>query len=132
MKVVNYQDVELEEVNVEGAEGTKIRWLISKKDKAPTFAMRMFEVAPGGHTPYHTHNWEHEVFILEGEGVFVTADGEFPFKATDVIYAQPNYYHQFKNVGNVKMKFLCIIPHEEAKKKKKIINPFATGTANNC
>ena len=31
--------------------------------------MRQFELAPGGHTPRHTHAHEHEVFVLEGAGV---------------------------------------------------------------
>ena len=30
--------------------------------------MRQFEVAPGGHTPKHSHGHEHEVFVLEGIG----------------------------------------------------------------
>ncbi|MCD4651924.1 MAG: cupin, partial [Candidatus Cloacimonetes bacterium] len=60
MKVQPYADVTLEDVNVDGADKVKIRWLIAEKDKAANFAMRMFEVEPGGHTPYHQHAWEHE------------------------------------------------------------------------
>ena len=53
-------------VNIEGAKDVEIRWLISKEDGAENFAMRMFELQPGGHTPLHTHPHEHEVFIVEG------------------------------------------------------------------
>ena len=35
----------------------------------------MFEIAPEGYSPLHIHKWEHEVFILEREGVVVT-EGE--------------------------------------------------------
>ncbi len=131
MKLVNYQDVTLEDVNVEGSSATKIRWMISQKDNAPNFALRMFEVGPGGHTPFHQHDWEHEVFVLEGNGAFVTDDGEKPFSTWDVIYVDPNIMHQFKNTGEGMMRFLCIIPHEKPVVKK-VINPFAAGTANNC
>ena len=42
----------------EGVEGVSIRWVISKDDGAPTFAMRVIDVQPGGNTPFHTHDWE--------------------------------------------------------------------------
>ncbi len=131
MKVVQFDDIALENVNIEGALNTKIRWLIGQKDNAPNFALRMFEVEKEGHTPLHSHDFEHEVFILEGQGIFVCSEGEKPFKAWDVIYVDPNIEHQFKNTGEGIMRFLCIIPHEKPKVKK-TVNPFASGTANNC
>ncbi len=136
MKVAPYTDSGLQDVNVEGAKKTKIRWLISDKDNAPNFAMRMFEVSPGGFTPYHSHSFEHEVFVVDGEGVFVTAEKEYPFKAGDVIFADPDLEHQFRNTGKNTLKFLCSVPLEKPKKEEelpyKTINPFASGKANNC
>ena len=70
MKVEKSGNIRKSEVKVKGAEGVGIRWLISKEDGAENFAMRMFELERGGHTPLHTHPHEHEVFIVEGEGVF--------------------------------------------------------------
>jgi quercetin dioxygenase-like cupin family protein len=139
MKLAHFDEVALEPVYAEGSAGTMIRWLVSQKDGAPHFALRMFEVEPGGNTPYHTHNWEHEVYCLQGEGHLVTEAGAQPFKQDDFIYVDPNMMHQFKNVGSGIMKFLCIIPHEElvkkeetAKLKPKQVNPFGSGKANNC
>ena len=133
MKVQPYADVTLEDVNVDGADKVKIRWLIAEKDKAANFAMRMFEVEPGGHTPYHQHAWEHEAFCVEGTGLFVTEDGEIPFAPGDVIYADPEMMHQFRNAGNTLMRFLCIVPiQKKAVKKPATPNPFASGKANNC
>ena len=85
MKLANFKDVKLEDVSVEGAKNTKIRWLISKEENAPNFAMRMFEVEKGGNTPFHKHAWEHEVFVVEGDGLFVTEWGKRPFKAGDLL-----------------------------------------------
>jgi|APSaa5957512622_1039677.scaffolds.fasta_scaffold152812_1 quercetin dioxygenase-like cupin family protein len=136
MKVIHYKDVELEEVTMEGAKKTKIRWLISDKDGAPNFATRLFEVEPGGFTPYHSHSWEHENFVVEGQGALTTEEEEIPFKAGDVIYVHPNMMHNYKNTGDKVLKFLCMVPLETSYKpkeeKKKPINPFATGKANNC
>ena len=130
MYLSNFTDIMLEDVNIEGAKGAKIRWLISEKEGATNFAMRMFEVAPNGNTPYHTHNYEHEVFVLEGEGDIVTKDGAKLMKHGDAIYVAPNEEHQFVNKSEKKLVFLCLIPQEN--KKTKTTNPFASGKANTC
>lgn len=133
MKHSHYKDVALEEVTMDGAKKTKIRWLVSAKDGAPNFAMRMFEVEPGGFTPYHAHEWEHENYILEGEGHLTTENGEIPFKPGDILYVEPHLKHNYVNTGDTVLKFLCLIPNEKPKKvEKKSVNPFATGVANNC
>ena len=110
MKIIDYKEVVAEVANMEGAKGVKVRWLISDKDKAPNFAMRLFEVAPEGHSPLHTHDWEHEVFILEGEGVANNGEKETKIKNGTVLYVVPNEKHQFKNTGSGTLKFLCMIP----------------------
>lgn len=133
MKHMHYMNIPLEEVTMEGAKKTKIRRMVTQKDGAPNFAMRMFEVEPGGFTPYHSHSWEHENFIVEGEGVLTTEDGEVPFKAGDILYVEPNFTHNYKNTGDKILKFLCIIPHDKPQKEKKeTVNPFASGVATNC
>jgi len=131
MKVQHFDNVELEDVDVEGAKGAKIRWLISQQDGAPNFAMRMFEVAPGGHTPYHQHDWEHELYCLSGKGALITERGDIPFAEHDIMYVDPGMMHAFKNVGDDTLKFLCLIPHEKPIVKK-ALNPFADEEANNC
>ncbi len=131
MKVIHYDEVELEDVDVEGAKGAKIRWLIGKKDGAPNFAMRMFEVEPGGHTPFHEHDWEHEMYILSGKGAVKTDRGEIPFAENDVLYMDPKMRHSFKNTGEETLKFLCLVPNKEAPAKKSL-NPFADEEANDC
>ncbi|MHA1833631.1 MAG: cupin domain-containing protein [Candidatus Baldrarchaeia archaeon] len=110
MKVFSYREVKAEEVTEEGAAKTKIRWLIDEKTGAKNFFMRMFEVEPGGYTPLHMHPWEHEIFILEGEGTVVGEEGERKVGPGDVIFIPPNEKHQLKNTGNQKFKFLCLIP----------------------
>ena len=51
MKVVKSGDVAKVTVEVEGAKDVEIRRLICKEDGADNFAMRMFELKPGGCTP---------------------------------------------------------------------------------
>jgi quercetin dioxygenase-like cupin family protein len=112
MKVFNYEKVNAKEVE-DGASRVKIRWLITKDMGAKNFAMRQFEVEPGGYSPLHTHPWEHEVFILEGEGVVFDGEKTTPFKADDVVFIPMEERHQFKNTGRKQLKFLCLIPNEK-------------------
>ena len=67
MRIKNHTEVPANEVTMEGAAGCRVRWLIGEDDQAPNFAMREFEVAPGGHTPKHFHDYEHEVYVLAGQ-----------------------------------------------------------------
>ncbi len=96
--------------NVDVAKNTKIQWLINEKDGANKFFMRLFTVEPNGYSPLHTHNWEHEVFILTGEGKIVLENKEISFKERDVIFVPCNEKHQFVNTGNSNLEFLCSIP----------------------
>lgn len=111
MKVQRHEQVPQNAVTMDGASGCTVRWLIGKQDAAPTFAMRQFEVAPGGYTPKHFHDYEHEVYVLEGEGLVMEGDTEHPLAAGDVVYVVPNEVHQFRNTGTVPLKFLCLVPN---------------------
>jgi len=110
MRVIHPDDVPTGPVETEGAEGVMIQEFITHREGAPTFAMRRFEIAPGGHTPLHTHAWEHEVYILEGEGILRGFEGEKPFRTGDAVLVPPGEEHSFVNTGDSTLKFLCMVP----------------------
>jgi len=117
MKVNHYQDVAQAPVTMEGSSGCQVRWLVDEEQGAPNFAMRQFEVAPGGYTPRHSHPYEHEVFVLEGTGVVSEGDTEHPLAAGDVVFVVPGEVHQFRNTGSTPLKFLCMVPNSSAGQK---------------
>ena len=121
MQIKQTQDVPQSNVTMEGAEGCRVRWLIGEGDKAPNFAMREFEVEPGGHTPKHFHDYEHEVYVLTGAGTIVDGDNERPLAAGDVVFVAPNDVHQFRNTGSSPMKFLCLIPNSATAKNVTVV-----------
>ncbi len=116
MSVQHYEQVAAAPVEMPGSAGCRVRWLLGEKTGAPTFAMRQFEVEAGGHTPKHSHDYEHEVFVLEGTGTLVEGDSQLPLGPGDVVYVRPNEIHQFLNTGGVPLKFLCLIPNSAAGK----------------
>ena len=103
-------EVPKNDVDMEGVEGVRIQVLISKDEGAPNFVMRRFEIDPGGHTPYHQHYWEHEVYVMAGEGVLVGEEGELPLAPDTAAYVAPDDMHNFKNTGSDTFVFLCMIP----------------------
>ncbi|HUE69738.1 MAG TPA: cupin domain-containing protein [Pirellulaceae bacterium] len=117
MKVNHYEQVPQQLVEMEGSQGCSVRWLLGERDGTPHFAMRQFEVAPGGYTPRHFHPYEHEVFVLEGEGVVLEGETPHSLKAGDVVLVKPDEVHQFRNTGDGPLKFLCLIPNSAAGKK---------------
>ncbi len=109
------QQVEPQPMTMDGAAGVSMRLMVGREHAAPNFAMRLFEVAPGGHTPLHQHNYEHEVLILEGQGHVSGSGGNGstvnrPVAPGDAVFIAPNELHQFNNTGNQTLKFVCMVP----------------------
>lgn len=112
-KAIHYSKIKPEKIEETGAKDVKVRWLIKKEDDAPNFAMRLFEIQPGGHTPRHSHQWEHEVFILEGECTVSLEHKEKQVNPGYAILIPPNKTHNLKNTGEKTLKFLCLVPHHK-------------------
>ncbi len=95
-------------------EGIGIRWLIAARDGAPNFAMRVIEVEPGVTFAPHAHPWEHEIYVLEGEGLLLGAEGEQPMAPEQAIFVPPDVLHGYRNIGERTLKFICVIPNPQA------------------
>jgi len=83
---------------------------VGQEDGAPNFAMRVIEVESGHATPYHQHEWEHEVFVLAGEGVVRRDDGESAIGEGCVVFVPGMEMHQFANRGTEPLRFICVVP----------------------
>ena len=90
--------------------GKSVWWLLSKEVGTPNFEMRYFEVEKGVEGTEESHPFEHEVFVLKGEGVIKSQDKEVSIKRGDAIYIAPNEFHQFFCLGEESLGFICIIP----------------------
>ena len=111
VKVVHYSNVRTDAVP--DVTGVTIRWVIAKEDGAPHFALRVFEVQPGGATPHHRHWWEHEVFVLDGAGMVSTEEGDFPLTPGTAVFVPGEVLHQFRNTGPGLLRYICLVPHAE-------------------
>ncbi len=101
---------EIQEETVSSAKGLYRRWLITPRDGAPNFAMRLFRMVPGGETPPHSHDWEHEVFILSGRGRAILDGEEHELAPGTFLFIPGGVEHAFRNDGREDLVFLCLIP----------------------
>lgn len=110
MKLINYTTVIPTHINNDQASCVAGRVVIGKDDGANNFCMRIFEIAPGGHTPKHIHPWEHEIFFHAGVGE-AYGDGKWnPVKPGTVLFVSPNEEHQIRNTGKWLLVFACLVP----------------------
>jgi len=110
MKTGKEADIAAAPAEVDKAKGVRMKVLMSEKDGAPTAAMRVFEVDPGGYTPFHTHTWEHEVYVLSGKGVVREGETEHLLEPGVYVLVEPSEKHQFINRGDGVLRFICVVP----------------------
>jgi quercetin dioxygenase-like cupin family protein len=107
----NYRDVEEEQVTLEGSSGATIRILITTKDGAPRYAMRRFEIKPGGRIGVHEHPEEHEIYVLTGKArVFDDEGHETLAGPGDVLFVPSYEKHGYENLSNETLSFVCVVP----------------------
>jgi len=88
----------------------KPRKLKKASDLRFNFAVRHFEIEPGGYSPHHSHPWEHEIFVLEGNGTVLGYKKVEAISVGDLISIPAEETHQIKNTGKSILKILCMIP----------------------
>ncbi len=107
--VRNINETPMKPVDMPGVQGAEMAVMVGRADGAPNFALRHFKVAPGGFTPRHSHDYEHEVFIVEGGGTVLLNGSEKQIKAGDVVYVPADHEHQFR-AAPAGLRFVCLIP----------------------
>jgi quercetin dioxygenase-like cupin family protein len=109
--LVNVANVPLERLE-KGAQETQVQYLIDDRHGSDRFALRIYTVQKGGHTPLDQHPYEHQVYVLSGQGLL--RQGKNPdsplkkLKARDAIFIPSNAVHQFSNTHVEPFVFLCV------------------------
>jgi len=110
MKIMHYSQQEPVLMDSDVVKGVSGRVVIGKNDGAENFCMRVFELAEGGFSPRHSHEWEHEIFVHSGEGE-VYNNGEWTkISKGFTLFIPGNEEHQMRNTGNEPFVFACLIP----------------------
>ncbi|MBO6514575.1 MAG: cupin domain-containing protein [Phycisphaerales bacterium] len=111
----NIHTAPMSKVDLPGVQGATISVMVGREDNAPHFALRSIEVEPGGNTPHHAHDYEHEVYVVSGNGHVLLEGTRHPIKAGDVVFVPANEEHEFTAAEGTDepLKFLCVVPVEQ-------------------
>lgn len=99
----------LEFSEVSGARGAYIKWILSPKDGAPNFSMRLIRLEAGGTIPEHSHPWEHEIYVLKGIGRIKVGEETYRISEGKAVLIPPSVGHEYH--AESEMLFLCLIPN---------------------
>ena len=110
MKITHYNKILPVTMDNEMVNAVAGRVLIGQEDGAANFCMRFFEMGPGGYTPKHSHDWEHEVFVHQGNGEVFMDNKWHSLSPGSAIFVPPNVEHQFRNNSEQVFTFVCLVP----------------------
>ncbi|PJF35668.1 MAG: hypothetical protein CUN49_09425 [Candidatus Thermofonsia Clade 1 bacterium] len=108
-----WEGVSIERYGAEGASATK-QVLIGEADGAPNFALRYFTIPVGQSSNLDEHAHDHGVLIMHGKARVLLGERYEEVSAGDVVYVPGWERHQFQNVGDEPLTFLCIVPAKTA------------------
>jgi quercetin dioxygenase-like cupin family protein len=116
MKHIQSQEVASDIVREPGAKQATIKRLIDTTDGADRFVLSLFELKPNGSTPPHYHEWEHEIFILQGTMQLMQPHEKriVNLQAGDVVFIPRNEPHGFMTGANETCQFLVVAPTERS------------------
>jgi quercetin dioxygenase-like cupin family protein len=86
--------------------------LISPEEGWDDYVMRLVELDEGGYSPRHAHQWPHINYVVEGKGLLYTDGKNTPLETGSYALVPAGTLHQYKNDGNGKFRFICIVPRE--------------------
>lgn len=110
MPVYKYDSIKREDVTMDGVDRVSACAVIGSDQGWSENCLRVFRIAPGGHTPQHQHDWEHVNHVIKGHGSLMIGDETFELNEKDFAYVPPNTRHQFRNLGDTDFEFICVVP----------------------
>ena len=112
MAVGDWKQLEGVELGGDDIAGVRKRVLVGPQEGWDGWVMRVFEIAPGGHTPLHRHPWPHINIGLEGHGSLRLDGKDSPMGAGGYAFIPAGAEHQFSNSGEEPCAVVCIVPEE--------------------
>ncbi len=114
MKITDLTKIDKVVMTMDGAKGAWKQIPLARADGVPHYSLRVFTIEPGGHTPYHSHPFEHMNYIIDGQGALVDADGtEKSVKKGDFALVMPDEVHQYKNTADDgPLVMICLVPRD--------------------
>lgn len=112
MKVGHIHEISGEILSGEGVQGVVKKILLGPPQGWADHVMRVFELAEGGYTPRHAHDWFHVNYILSGQGTLFLEGQQYEVTTGSYAFVPAGAEHQFRNTGKEPFRFICIVPEK--------------------
>jgi len=110
MFVGHLKDIEKKKISGEGIKNVTKQVPIGAKEGWRENVLRVFTIGPGGHTPNHSHDWEHVNYVISGRGTLEIDGKKHELPAGSFAFVPPNQKHQYSNTGKEDFVMVCIVP----------------------
>ena len=95
--------------------GARTTPLVTKSVGTSSFITGYTDFDAGTQIPFHSHNCEESVVLIEGDAMLDIDGQEYRIKPLDCTYIPPNVPHRFRNLSDSKpMKILWIYASADA------------------
>lgn len=95
--------------------GARTTPLVNKEVGTQSFITGYTSFEGGAVIPFHSHNCQESVVLMEGEAMMDIDGLEYQLKAHDVTFIPPNVVHRFRNLSaTMPMKILWIYENTSA------------------
>jgi len=136
ISIINSSNVRDEDLAKEGADKVRVKYLIDERHGSRNFALRLYTLAKGGHTPLDEHLHEHQVYVLSGRGLVRQSNEGGSSKLTlqrgDTIFVPSNAVHQFSNEQDEPFVFLCVKGNPDLYQHKELVKTSDESNRNYC
>ena len=107
--LVKTEEIDITPDHLKGKGRATVRWLLGEPEGAPNFEMRYFSLSGDIATEWHNHEWEHQVFVISGQGKFRSAEKEVELEPGSAVLVAPGEQHHFICAGK-QFDFICVVP----------------------
>ena len=107
------EDIQELHIDEKGSKGVGIKWLTSDNlDASPPFCLRRIRIEPHGYTTRHQHDWEHQLYVLNGKGCLDqgTKNRTVKLEPGITVRIPALIWHQISCTSEDPLCFLDIIP----------------------
>jgi quercetin dioxygenase-like cupin family protein len=92
----------------------RVRNFIANRELGTQSDIHENVISPGVVVPWHYHETEEVIVVLEGDGECRTEGGTENYSAGDVIIIPPQVKHSLRNSGNKLIRQICVFPNDPA------------------
>ncbi len=110
MFIKHLEDIEKKDVSGGEIENVLKQVPVGPEQGWPNHVLRVFTIGSGGHTPKHSHDWEHVNYVIAGSGTLEIEGKKNQLKKGDFAVVPPNVEHQYSNNGDQDFTMICIVP----------------------